>query len=192
MDNYLNSAGLSKLWNKAKAAFANKTTVEQQLSKKLDIPAGGNVGEVLTKTERGSEWAPVSSGSSQDRVVLFSGKAAFQNGASWVACDASFSTYDKVIVSLTLDSEKVINVPVYKMKTTNNSSFYFGIHYLYNGTNYIGLVSFEVQGSKFRAPGTSVATSRYFHRYMTSANQNSGNVEMDWANGSITKIEGVS
>lgn len=62
---YLNKTGLSQLWNKAKAAFADKTNTENELSKKFELPSGGEEGQFLMKTSGGTGWG-VPSTSSED------------------------------------------------------------------------------------------------------------------------------
>lgn len=54
--NYLDKTGLSQLWEKAKAAFADKTTTQTELDKKFELPSGGNNGQVLSKTDSGTAW----------------------------------------------------------------------------------------------------------------------------------------
>ena len=56
---YLNKEGLSRLWNKAKAAFADKTDTENELNKKFVLPSGGETGQVLQKTASGTGWVTV-------------------------------------------------------------------------------------------------------------------------------------
>lgn len=59
--NYLNKVGLSHLWEKAKAKFADKSTTEIELNKKFELPSGGSENDVLTKTASGTSWKSVSS-----------------------------------------------------------------------------------------------------------------------------------
>lgn len=56
---YLNKVGLSRLWEKAKAKFADKSTTETELNKKFELPSGGNSGNFLAKTDSGTEWKNV-------------------------------------------------------------------------------------------------------------------------------------
>lgn len=56
---YLNKAGLSHLWEKAKAKFADKSTTETELNKKFELPSGGSSGNFLAKTDSGTEWKNV-------------------------------------------------------------------------------------------------------------------------------------
>lgn len=53
---YFDKIGLAKLWNKARAAFADKTTTQTELDKKFELPSGGNTGQVLSKTDSGTAW----------------------------------------------------------------------------------------------------------------------------------------
>lgn len=60
--NYLNKTGLTKLWAKAKAAFADKESTNTKLAKKFELPSGGTTGQILTKTDNGTNWSDPSSG----------------------------------------------------------------------------------------------------------------------------------
>ena len=60
--NYLNKTGLTKLWTKAKAAFADKESTNTELAKKFELPSGGTTGQILTKTDNGTNWSDPSSG----------------------------------------------------------------------------------------------------------------------------------
>lgn len=60
--NYLNKTGLTKLWTKAKAAFADKESTNTELAKKFELPSGGTTGQILTKTDDGTSWSNPSSG----------------------------------------------------------------------------------------------------------------------------------
>lgn len=60
--NYLNKTGLTKLWTKAKAAFADKESTNTELAKKFELPSGGTTGQILTKTDDGTNWSDPSSG----------------------------------------------------------------------------------------------------------------------------------
>lgn len=60
---YLNKTGLTKLWAKAKAAFADKESTNTELAKKFELPSGGTTGQILTKTDSGTSWEDPSSGS---------------------------------------------------------------------------------------------------------------------------------
>lgn len=62
---HLDEEGLSKVWGKAKAAFSDKVETQNALNKKFELPSGGTVGQVLTKTEDGTAWNDASSGSSE-------------------------------------------------------------------------------------------------------------------------------
>ena len=53
---YFDKIGLAQLWNKARAAFADKTTTQTELDKKFELPSGGNNGQVLSKTDSGTAW----------------------------------------------------------------------------------------------------------------------------------------
>ena len=53
---YLNKEGLSQLWNKAKAAFADKTETTTELNKKFELPSDGDEGQFIKKTSSGTEW----------------------------------------------------------------------------------------------------------------------------------------
>lgn len=59
---YLNKTGLTKLWAKAKAAFADKESTNTELAKKFELPSGGTTGQILTKTDEGTSWSNPSSG----------------------------------------------------------------------------------------------------------------------------------
>lgn len=59
---YLNKTGLTKLWAKAKAAFADKESTNTELAKKFELPSGGTTGQILTKTDDGTNWSNPSSG----------------------------------------------------------------------------------------------------------------------------------
>lgn len=59
---YLNKTGLTKLWAKAKAAFADKESTNTELAKKFELPSGGTTGQILTKTDDGTSWSNPSSG----------------------------------------------------------------------------------------------------------------------------------
>ena len=60
---HLDKEGLSKVWGKAKAAFSDKVETQNALNKKFELPSGGTVGQVLTKTESGTQWSDVSGAS---------------------------------------------------------------------------------------------------------------------------------
>lgn len=60
--NYLSKTGLTKLWTKAKAAFADKESTNTELANKFELPSGGTTGQILTKTDNGTNWSDPSSG----------------------------------------------------------------------------------------------------------------------------------
>lgn len=60
---HLDKEGLSQVWTKAKAAFSDKVETQNALNKKFELPSGGTVGQVLTKTESGTQWSDVSGAS---------------------------------------------------------------------------------------------------------------------------------
>lgn len=57
--NYLDKTGLSQLWEKAKAAFADKITTQTELDKKFELPSGGSNGQILAKASSGVRWSDV-------------------------------------------------------------------------------------------------------------------------------------
>ena len=60
---YLDKTGLNEVWEKAKDSFADKVNVENELSKKIELPSGGSEGDYLIKTSTGVGWG---NGSSND------------------------------------------------------------------------------------------------------------------------------
>ena len=53
---HLDKEGLSKVWDKAKAAFADKKNTQEILDSKLSIPSGGSSGQFIQKTAEGTQW----------------------------------------------------------------------------------------------------------------------------------------
>ena len=53
---HLDKEGLSQVWTKAKAAFADKKETEKTLNDKLSSPSGGSSGQFIQKTEDGVQW----------------------------------------------------------------------------------------------------------------------------------------
>lgn len=70
---YLNKTGLTKLWAKAKAAFADKESTNTELAKKFELPSGGTTGQILTKTDTGVKWADPLSNSDIPSSYLYAG-----------------------------------------------------------------------------------------------------------------------
>ena len=60
---YLDKTGLNEVWEKAKDSFADKVNVENELSKKIELPSGGSEGDYLIKTSSGVGWGSGSSSS---------------------------------------------------------------------------------------------------------------------------------
>lgn len=108
MYKYLDSSGLSTLWNKAKAAFANKAEIETELNKKFELPSGGAENDVLTKTASGIVWKSASA-----------------------SADDSSKGYGTSYIDGDIDSTR----NAYKVNVTNTVDRKRGITASYNGTN---------------------------------------------------------
>lgn len=121
---YLNKIGLSHLWEKAKAKFADKLTTETELNKKFELPTGGTVGQVLSKTSSGTEWKNVEIG-----VDSIPKATSISYGTTKYLDDTTFN--------LIVDSSARIEIPVMNKLTFGEIST--NLSYYQNGHVYISV-----------------------------------------------------
>ena len=99
--NYLNKTGLTKLWTKAKAAFADKESTNTELAKKFELPSGGTTGQILTKTDNGTSWSNPSSG---DLEVATDSEFVNYTGLEINPLTTSWSVLQGISLNITSDN----------------------------------------------------------------------------------------
>ena len=99
--NYLNKTGLTKLWTKAKAAFADKESTNTELVKKFELPSGGTTGQILTKTDDGTSWSNPSSG---DLEVATDSEFVNYTGLEINPLTTSWSVLQGISLNITSDN----------------------------------------------------------------------------------------
>lgn len=128
---YLDNAGLSQLWSKAKTAFADKSTTETELAKKFELPEGGTDGQILTKTSSGTEWTSLEiESSSLELVTLWEGSISNNNtSAPSMTLSESCENYNLLIVTATSGSVSIYFPCVKRQKSNSGYYFYMGFNH---------------------------------------------------------------
>lgn len=109
---YLDETGLSQVWNKSKTYFADKESVNSELSKKIDFPSNGNDGQVLIKNGNTSEWGNIPSPEleytdNETLIDYLNGDSVSITGNEPVSTSNLKTAYDNIISAIAMVGKSI-------------------------------------------------------------------------------------
>lgn len=121
---YLDETGLSQVWNKSKTHFADKESVNLELSKKIDFPPNGNDGQVLIKNGNASEWGDIPSpeleyADNETLIDYLNGDSVSITGNEPVSTSNLKTAYDNIISAIAMAGK---SITIKGGETSNNST----------------------------------------------------------------------
>lgn len=109
---YLDETGLSQVWNKSKTYFADKESVNSELSKKINFPLNGTDGQVLIKNGNTSKWGNIPSpeleyADNETLIGYLNGDSVSITGNEPVSTSNLKTAYDNIISAIAMVGKSI-------------------------------------------------------------------------------------